>query len=593
MNSADYLDGIDADERSATIIPSADILSLISSHLSEAGLHETCQTLQKETSVGLPGASPSTTWKQWACDGDWGSILDTLRKLDLERLDIGSVTSQVYAQTIRELAEAGEWDVAHALLRLVQQSLNEQPSTQEVGMTPLRLLEQQMAELAASRKLDPSSDLPNDFYAGGDRGACRKRIGEQLEKVIPVQPTGRLTNLMHQAIKWQYHTGKLPPRGPVRAEDQAQMDTKNTAFDLVSGGVDIRASSAKKRKRETIVSTPFTTISFGKETTCEACLFLPDGSGLVTGSSDGLVEVWDPSQQYKELRMDLVYQKEDRLMNMEHAVSCLGSAKDATLIAAGDTDGMVRVWRVDSGKCLREFRASTSSVTCLAFSKDGSKILSGDQDGKGRETSLRSLNLLLEIEGHSSYLAACMYWEVEKHREAKKSHGLVVTTGGDGMAKLWNESTGELETIIHGHGSGLHGNHEKPAFEAIVSIFPLHTPMDCFIIVPRSDFAVLVDPDGTVIREFQEKGSPFVAAATNPQNSLLYVARDDGCLLVFHVSTGELIKTIDEFGMASSRRVSDDDCPEISAIVYHPSKHLLAAFSNSKSQKKGIVKLWK
>eukprot|EP00978_Attheya_sp_CCMP212_P040973 scaffold229424_cov24-Attheya_sp.AAC.1 len=82
---------------------------------------------------------------------------------------------------------------------------------------------------------------------------------------------------------------------------------------------------------ERVASRPYSAIKFGKRSHVEMAIFLPDGTGLVTGSSDGFVEIWDPANRYSTLRQDLKYQTDDEgVLLHETAVLALAVTADGT-----------------------------------------------------------------------------------------------------------------------------------------------------------------------------------------------------------------------------------------------------------------------
>ena len=48
---------------------------------------------------------------------------------------------------------------------------------------------------------------------------------------------------------------------------------------------------------------------------------------------------------------------------------------------SGARDGIVRLWDVESGRCLRVLEGHTGAVWCVAWSADGRRAFSGDDKG--------------------------------------------------------------------------------------------------------------------------------------------------------------------------------------------------------------------
>jgi hypothetical protein len=118
----------------------------------------------------------------------------------------------------------------------------------------------------------------------------------------------------------------------------------------------------------------------------------------------------------------------------------------------------------------------------------------------------------------------------------------------------------------------------------------------------------MVDLAGTVVRVFDSEHaaqspaqrSCFVAAVASCTNQWLYAVTENGACCVFSVETGELETVIRDFGSETMRLPKDSGgtaglggTAEVTNIVHHPNRSVLAAFSNSKYQKKGQVVMWK
>ena len=495
-----------------------------------------------------------------------------------------------------------------------------------------------------------ASLIPPDYYGPNNisRQKRREAIGKALSESIPVVPSARLTSLLQQAVKWQAHTGQLPQVRELwdaeqednddgdedddNDDDKAKKKKKKRKrsskkrwkkFDLVLGEVDIVAaleeaggiegvaaagSSGKNAPgAEKIVRDPYSTIKFGKKSLVECAQFLPDGSGLVTGSSDGFIEIWDPESRYTDLRMDLPYQKADEILMHDSAVLALAVSNDGAMLGTGSSDGMIKVWKVENGKCLRQFEnAHRGAISCLAFSADASHVLSGSHDSTCREFGLRAARMLKEFRGHTSYINSCSYVTVE----GGSSSLLVVSGSADGTVRVWDGRSAECMRIINPTtasqiviGASLTMTStadESVAGKSVQCVIPIHTPPNSMLIVPRAPHAYLVSHAGSVLRVFNrddtrgrgsgtDEKADFIAATVSPSNKWLYVATEDGLLLCFDVATGKIEKTVRDFAVETSGK----DNSEISGLVHHVNKSLLGGYSNDKSLKRGRLVLWK
>ena len=527
--------------------------------------------------------------------------------------------------------------------------------TNEYNLSKKRDLEQRLAALVSLRSLAadageaPAKDapvkLPPSYYGTQtSKQERREDLGKRLTEAIPVVPPSRLPSLLQQAIKWQAYTGELPRIKNHWDEDEALVsntnDTKDgekndkrsikkrkrRVFDLVLGDVEIDPVNVGEMPMEDaapldpIPSKPLTTIKFGKKATAESAIFSPDvdSSGvpsmtsfsLVTGSSDGLVELYDAHNKYATLRMDLPYQEKDELMGHDDSsVLALAASKDGTMLATGDNFGEVKVWSIATGKCLRTISAhDRSAISCVSFSPDGSHVLTGSQDSNCREFGLRTTRMLKEFHGHSSYIHSCQY--VLRNGG---HHLCVVTSSADGTVRTWNAKTSEVMRVFRPVslgdsltpvGASLVVDHRSDLTSAaggspaVHSVLLLHTPADSMIIVPRGLRAFLVNFHGTVLRTFENDastgGKVFVAATVSPSNNWLYCVTEGGDCCCFDIVTGRLEKTLRSFADETISKSKDGSTTaEITTLIHHPHKGVLAAFSNDKGQKKGQLVLWK
>lgn len=67
------------------------------------------------------------------------------------------------------------------------------------------------------------------------------------------------------------------------------------------------------------------------------------------------------------------------LTGHEDTAYALAFSPDGQLLASGDTQGVIRLWRVSDGRLLKVLTGPNNVITSLAFSPDGAWLLSGEQ----------------------------------------------------------------------------------------------------------------------------------------------------------------------------------------------------------------------
>ena len=698
-------DGPNGDSNNVVTVDAADIIRLILGYLTSQGLHESARVLRTESGIGFPshvslvggggGSVPTTSLLSSHIQrGEWGSVLSALQ------LYQHSLPPLILEQVILESAETNGTvglAVAQQLLSVARHELDSVPHCEEKDDTDMtaidknntiskaRSLEQRLAALAANpRKYDTLASkqqllfgrLPspnqrkssNSFNSYEDYKQSRR---DQLATEFQAQmthtvPLNRLSTLIHQAIKWQAWTGQFPmmksdkngtddDNDINKDDDGSQRKKKPTKkkkrkhFDLVVGmaaadcgaivGDDDYDDGASHI--ESIPSQKIATIKFGKSTVCEVVTTLRNG--LVTASSDGFVEIWELGGSYSLNTTDYAYQAQDQVMGHEDvAVLALSVSRDQTMLASGDSSGIVKIWKLENGACLRHYQAfpSGTSITALDWSPDGSKLLVASSEGLCREFGIVSQHVLQEYMGHSSMINSCMYYQ-----EVDEGLVKIMTSSADGTVRVW-ETHGHCQAVwqppllvnsrtsnknkINLIGTSIVVDTTSILTESpsIVAVCPVPSSPSRVVVVPRASTAFLVDGrNGTILQQYsipsasristasatdqtknnknEEDGVVFCAATVTAD--WVYLCTTDNECLVFAINDGgsgsgsssstraaPLVHVIQNFGIDSTTPTfSSNTVAEISQLIPHPHKPILVAFSNDKAQKKGIVAVWK
>ncbi len=168
----------------------------------------------------------------------------------------------------------------------------------------------------------------------------------------------------------------------------------------------------------------------GHKNSVESACFSPDGRLALSGSTDETIRLWD-LQTGKCLRT---------LEGHEGFVNSVCFSPDGRLALSGSWDKTLRLWNLQTGRCLRTLEGHKWSVTSVCFSPDGRLALSGSEDHSLRLWDLQTGKCLRTLEGHMGpVLSVCF-----------SPDGRLALSGSGDKTVLWDVHSKRLRTM-EGH----------------------------------------------------------------------------------------------------------------------------------------------
>ena len=261
-------------------------------------------------------------------------------------------------------------------------------------------------------------------------------------------------------------------------------------------------------------------------------VFSPDGSYLITASSDYTAKIWSVTGRlittlkgHKDFIRTAVFSK-----NNQYIVTASG-------------DGTAKIWTKD-GSLVRTLEGKKNvGIYAANFSPDGSKVVAGLEDGTTKIWTLEG-QLLKTLEGHKKAVYSVEFspngkyiltasadktakvWTLDgkmvrdltKHRKAifsarfSSDGAKIVTASADKTARIWSLEGKQLHRL----------RHRKAVYAATFS------PNNQYILTASEDnTAKLWDINGNKISTLRSQNSPFSYAVFSPNGRYILTASKD------------------------------------------------------------------
>ncbi|NET16982.1 MAG: hypothetical protein F6K08_31295, partial [Okeania sp. SIO1H6] len=127
-------------------------------------------------------------------------------------------------------------------------------------------------------------------------------------------------------------------------------------------------------------------------------------------------------------------------------IHALAFSPDGQLLAAGDSNGIIRLLRVADRQQMTTFQKHGWWVVSVAFSPDGQKLVSSSIDGTGiiKVWDIVTGRCIHNLEGHTNWV-----WSVTFSPDCQT----IASGGNDHTIKIWDAKTGDCLQTLAGHNA--------------------------------------------------------------------------------------------------------------------------------------------
>lgn len=197
------------------------------------------------------------------------------------------------------------------------------------------------------------------------------------------------------------------------------------------------------------------------------------GTLLASCSSDLTIKLWDPADEYKNIRT---------LTGHDHSVSAvrfIPSAAGEFLVSAS-RDKTLRIWEVATGYCVKTIQGHADWVREVSCSFDGRWLLSAGNDQTARIWDASSTEHKATLIGHEHFIECGIFAPpstyphfaaiagLKKAPAATSSSEFLATGARDKTIRLWDSRGTLLKTLI-GHDNWVRALAFHPAGKYLLS----------------------------------------------------------------------------------------------------------------------------
>jgi len=249
---------------------------------------------------------------------------------------------------------------------------------------------------------------------------------------------------------WNSETGELLltiPRGSSPCDGFTGLAFSADGSHIAAGCVDGMITVWDSRTGEILTSLN------GHTNMVVGLAFAPDGKRLASASWDGTAKVWDLASG-DEITTLRGHASQALISNI------IFSPDGATVFSGVAEDKFAYQWDATTGQVVKTFSGEGKEIYGVALSPDGSLLAAGNQDGNISLFAVESGEKLRVLSGHAGLVFRLAF---------NQDGTLLASTGFDRLAKVWDVNKGTELYSLYGNPSNVYGVSFSPDGERLAT----------------------------------------------------------------------------------------------------------------------------
>lgn len=238
------------------------------------------------------------------------------------------------------------------------------------------------------------------------------------------------------------------------------------------------------------------------------------GTLVATGDMNGDVCLWRISDGQRVLTCS----------GHTNFIRSVAFSPNQQLICSAGSDTTIRLWNLQTGQCLSILRGHTDRINSVCFNPDGTLLASGSDDAKIMIWHIGTGNCLDTISEHNGVVRAVIF--------VPGDEDFLVSAGDESVIKIWGIRTRKNIQTLVGHTSIVRSISSDPAGKFLVSGSDDRT-------VRLWDIA-----SGDCLEIFIGHSKSVRSVSFSSDGQFIFSGSDDKTLRIWDVASGECLKIL-------------------------------------------------